>query len=44
MGELEYNFDQMLKKIRNEKATDITGLFKLIDEVNSNDFLKNQKV
>ena len=44
MGELEYNFDQMLKKIRNEKATDITDLFKLIDEVNSNDFLKNQKV
>ena len=44
MGELEYNFDQMAKKIRSEKSSDITELFQMINEVNSDDFLKNKKV
>lgn len=44
MGELEYNFDQMAKKIRSEKSSDITELLQMINEVNSDDFLKNKKV
>lgn len=41
MGELEYNFDQLLGGLKNNKSSDLDGLFKMIDEINNNDFLKN---